>query len=85
MEGCIKTIEKNPLIGSGTDTFRYSIEKYFPEDGQDYIDVYGAIIDKAHNEFLQIAATMGIPALIVYLVFIFLSLKNNIKICGKVR
>ncbi|WP_326511765.1 O-antigen ligase family protein [Clostridium intestinale] len=75
----LKAIEKNPLIGSGTDTFRYSIEKYFPEDGQDYIDAYGAIIDKAHNEFLQIAATMGIPALIAYLVFIFLSLKNNIK------
>lgn len=75
----LKTIEENPLLGSGTDTFRYSIEKYFPEDGQEYIDAYGAIIDKAHNEFLQIASTMGIPALIVYLVFVFLSLKNNIK------
>lgn len=79
----LKTIQKNPIIGSGPDTFRYSIEKYFPEDGQRYIDVYGALIDKAHNEFLQISSTMGIPALIVYLIFLFLCIKNNIKYMWK--
>ena len=28
------------------------------------------LADKAHNEYLQIAATIGIPALIIYLAFV---------------
>ena len=46
--------------------------------GDDYKEL-GFIVDKAHNEFLQIAATMGIPALIIYLIFLSLILKNIIK------
>ena len=35
--------------------------------------------DKAHNEFLHIAATIGIPAVIIYISFIFITLKTLIK------
>ena len=39
----------------------------------------GKDIDKAHNEYLQIAATIGIPALIVYLSFLSLILFPKMK------
>lgn len=43
-------------LGSGPDTFG----RVFPQDGFIYWD-------KAHNEFLQIAVTMGTPALLIYM------------------
>ena len=36
-------------------------------------------IDKAHNEYLQIAATIGIPAMIVYLAFLAQILSSQKK------
>lgn len=36
-------------------------------------------MDKAHNEYLHIAVTIGIPALILYLTFIALVILPNIK------
>lgn len=71
----IKIIEEKPILGTGPDT----LDKALPEIcGDDYKEL-GFIVDKAHNEFLQIAATMGIPALIVYLIFLLLILRNIIK------
>jgi putative inorganic carbon (HCO3(-)) transporter len=37
------------------------------------------LLDKAHNEYLQIAITTGIPTLFFYLLFIFFIIKKNIK------
>ncbi|CDM67716.1 putative membrane protein [Clostridium bornimense] len=71
----IKVIEEKPILGTGPDT----IDKALPAIcGDDYKEL-GFIVDKAHNEFLQIAATMGIPTLIIYLIFLLLILKNIIK------
>ena len=71
----IKVVEEKPILGTGPDT----LDKALPEIcGDDYKEL-GFIVDKAHNEFLQIAATMGIPALIIYLIFLSLILKNIIK------
>ena len=39
----------------------------------------GKIVDKAHNEYLQILVTMGIFSLISYLCMHFIILKNGIK------
>ena len=39
----------------------------------------GSIINNAHNEYLHIAATMGIPALIVYLLFLGSILRGKLK------
>lgn len=46
----------------------------------EFVNTKHAIIDKAHNEYLHIGATLGIPALICYLVFISLILLPKIKI-----
>ncbi len=61
------------LHGSGPDTFGLA----FPnDDTNDYIHGY---VDKAHNEYLHITVTLGIPALIFYLLFIFEVMKHIIK------
>lgn len=75
----IKSIKNKPILGTGPDTFKNNVDRYFEDDGQDYIEKYGATIDKAHNEYLQIAVTMGIPSLILYLTFLMIVLKNNCK------
>ena len=78
-------IPKVPLLGTGPDTLAYSLIKYNTNDALAYIKGHGQYIDKAHNEYLQIAATMGIPALIVYLIFlgqILVKQKNMFKDTG---
>ncbi|MDD7795775.1 O-antigen ligase family protein [Clostridium sp. 'White wine YQ'] len=75
----IKTTEAHPFLGSGPDTFRYVIEKEFTNEGIVWIQEHGSVIDKAHNEFLQISSTMGIPALLAYLLFLIFVIKDNLK------
>ena len=79
----LKVIEKSPLIGCGVDALEYGVIKYAPDEVVDYIFRTGQYVDKAHNEYLHIAATIGIPALIAYLGFIgsifFSGIKNAFK------
>lgn len=75
----IDVTKNHPLLGSGPDTFKNVIQEEFKDKGTEWIEEHNSIIDKAHNEFLQISATMGIPALIVYIIFLWLSVKDNIK------
>lgn len=75
-------IPKVPLLGTGPDTLAYSLIKYSTNDALAYIKGHGQYIDKAHNEYLQVTATMGIPALIIYLIFlgqILVKQKNMFK------
>lgn len=66
---------QNPLLGSGPDTFQiiYPQEKY--REFKERL----VILDKAHSRYLQIGVTLGIPALIIYLWFLFLVLKESFK------
>ena len=75
----IKITEAHPFLGSGPDTFRYVIEKEFTNEGIAWIQKHNSVIDKAHNEFLQISSTMGIPALLAYLLFLIFIIKDNFK------
>ena len=59
----LKALPKNPIIGSGPDTFLNA----FPQEAQRY---YGQEYDKAHNEYIQILICQGIIGLFCYLVFI---------------
>lgn len=82
-----KLIPKYPLIGSGPDTFLYASAAQEIEDVYTIFKNNHALADKAHNEYLQYAVTVGIPALIIYLLFVgeILSkqkdiLKNNVTL-----
>lgn len=78
----IPLIKDYYLLGSGPDT----LSKIFPHNIEDYIRLYGSnnvMVDKAHNEFLQIGVTTGVFSLLAYLGFIGLILYKNIKIIFK--
>jgi O-antigen ligase len=56
-----------PIWGSGPDTIKF----VFDQDAiRTYTNIEGLYVDKVHNEYLQIAITMGIPALLFYLAFL---------------
>ncbi len=76
----LKIIGDNPIIGCGPDAFLSELAR----NNNDYLtnEIYPtlkAYPDKAHNEFLQIASTIGIPALLIYLIFLILTIKKLIK------
>ncbi len=61
---------ETPFFGKGPDTFQH----VYPQELRDSSN----ILDKAHSEYLQIGTTLGIPALIAYLWFLFKVIKRNI-------
>ncbi len=71
----IKLLLKNPILGSGLDTF----DKVFPQKKEN------RLLDKAHNEYIQLAITVGIPALIIYLLFLFYIIKFNFNNFTKIN
>lgn len=74
-----KVIKKYPIVGCGVDSLADGLKKTDLAGLVKYINIYHTSIDKAHNEYLQIAATIGLPALGVYLIFITLILDKNLK------
>lgn len=63
-------IKQKPILGVGTDNLARGIAESNTKESIEFIEEWNSIFDKAHNEYLQIMATIGIPALIVYLTFI---------------
>ncbi len=78
----IKLTLKNPILGVGTDNLEYGL---YEDEEIKYNELYEfvvraqASVDKAHNEYLQIAATLGIPALLIYLTFLGIIIFKNVK------
>lgn len=66
----LNLISQKPLFGCGPDNLVAGLCTNCFEELNTFATRTGGIPDKAHNEFLQIAATIGIPALIVYCIFI---------------
>lgn len=79
----LNLIKKKPLLGCGTDNIKEGLLINCTEEAYKFIKRNNAIIDKVHNEYLQIAATIGIPALIIYLVFLALIVLPRMKLILK--
>ncbi len=71
----IPMIMERPLLGHGPDNFAEPFKRYQGEDLRAFIPDIG-LIDKAHNEFLQVAATTGLLGLAAYL-WVFVSYFRN--------
>lgn len=78
----IPLIFERPLLGFGPET----LGEVFSERHMDeVVEEYGReiIFDKAHNEYLHIAVTTGIPSVIIYLIFVFSILKRAYRYRNK--
>lgn len=76
----LKLISKQPIFGCGTDNLKNGLAENCGYENNKYMERTRTYVDKAHNEYLHIAATIGIPALICYLLFIALILIPKIKL-----
>lgn len=77
-----KAFASTPLLGTGPDTLAERLNRDISEEHLNYILKYNSTIDKAHNEYLELAVSCGIFTLISYLILIFLIIKgliNNIS------
>lgn len=70
----IPVIAERPLLGHGPDNFAEPFRRHEGEDLRAFFP--GGVVDKAHNEFLQVAATTGLLGLAAYL-WIFVSYFRN--------
>lgn len=78
-QGAIDIFTKNPLLGTGPETFAYSYQKYRPLEHNKTTE-WNFFYNKAHNEFLNYLANIGILGFILYLTFLFFVVKNLLQI-----
>lgn len=79
-KGAAKLIPQRTLLGYGPDTFDIAFMKNFSDESTKYFGK--SIVDKAHNEYIQIAVTSGVPSLLLYiaaLAIILLKALNRVK------
>ncbi len=69
--GALKTFLVHPIIGSGTGSLQYYMQKF--TNGSTY---------KAHNEYLHILAEMGVLGLFFFISLLVISYKNIRKLIG---
>jgi len=68
-KGALKVWYNFPLFGSGPETFAYSYYMYRPVE-HNLVSEWDFLYNKAHNEYLNIAATTGTLGLLSYLYLI---------------
>lgn len=74
-----EAFKSKPLLGTGPDTLGERFQLDFDSELGEYITVHNAYPDKAHNEYLEYAASCGIFTLIAYILLIGCIFKGLIK------
>lgn len=72
-KGALQVWSHYPIFGAGVETFAYSYYKYRPAE-HNLVSEWDFIYNKAHNEFLNMAANSGTVGLLSYLVLIGMSI-----------
>ncbi|GAG72019.1 unnamed protein product, partial [marine sediment metagenome] len=81
-------IKDHPLLGSGIGTYKYNTLRYqaeFFEQGQNRSLYPHGFADKAHNEYLQLWAEMGIVGLGIFIWLIVSYFSCGLKILRKIK
>lgn len=66
----IELIKQKPLLGVGPDNFAFFSTHYFNDNNSNIKDINNSIqFIEVHNDYLEYATTMGIFALICFLIF----------------
>lgn len=79
-KGAIDIWRNYPVLGSGVETFVFSYYKFRPAE-HNLVSEWDYLYNKAHNEYLNIAATTGTVGLLAYLTLIVFSILqiSNVK------
>lgn len=81
-------IKNHPLLGSGLGTFKYNSlnyqAKFFDQGENRHLYSYG-FADKAHNEYLQLWAELGIIGLGIFIWLIISYFSYGLKLLKKIR
>ncbi len=74
----IDLIQMRPWFGFGIENLQIPFVEYF---GEESLEIFGIFlgVDKAHNEYLHIAVSSGIPSLVAYLTFIIFIISKYMK------
>jgi O-antigen ligase len=73
-QAALRGIQDHPLVGIGFENFRIIYPRYrVPLDNEIFSDTIPTMV---HNGYLQTALTNGVPALILYLVFLAMILSR---------
>ena len=72
-KGAFDIIKNYPVFGTGVETFAYSYYKFRPQE-HNLVSEWDFIYNKAHNQYLNIAANSGLLGLGSYLTLILFSL-----------
>jgi putative inorganic carbon (hco3(-)) transporter len=83
-QGALQVWLHYPVFGTGVETFAYSYYLYRPA-AHNITSEWNFIYNKAHNEFLNMAANSGTVGIISYLVLIGLTIYQIIKIDSKLK
>jgi len=81
-------IKDHPLLGSGIGTFKYNTLIYqaeFFEQGENRSLYPHGFADKAHNEYLQLGAELGIIGLGIFIWLMICYFNYGIKILRKIK
>jgi O-antigen ligase len=65
-KGAIDIVKNYPLFGTGPETFAFAYYKYRPAE-HNRTSEWDFLYNRAHNEFLNVAATSGLTGLATYL------------------
>jgi putative inorganic carbon (HCO3(-)) transporter len=76
-------IKDHPLLGTGPENLKPVLKTEYKKELNAYYRMKGVTIDKAHNEYLHMAAVTGIPSLLIYLFLIILIFWRNIPLLLK--
>lgn len=71
---------QHPIVGTGPDNLAFYY-KMTPEDIKEIPDLKNVYYDKVHSEYLEYLVTMGVPAFVFYLWFVFSIFIPWIKKC----
>lgn len=74
-QSSVEILKESPLLGIGLENFSYAFEKHVQEDFFKYED-YRDLVDRPHNEFLEVWIHLGLPGLITMFFYLLFLLKN---------
>ena len=73
----IKVMQEKPITGIGYKQFNNYFQENHSRFGLDSINK--SLTDHAHNTFIEIGATAGIPALVLVFLFFFYWIRMNFR------